>query len=117
MGLVGRVLGGMTYMFGLSDDELIGNLEALRVRLCCYMGSSCDCKFGATGKGEQTGCPEIRQAIAIIAGQRHEVSVAERTFEDSAANLLSRLRALLEEHPKHPAYPTFEDLRAGRSPS
>lgn len=84
-------------MFGLDDDELLANLERLRRRLCCYMGDSCDCKFGATPvTSEQTGCPEIRQAMAIISGQRDSVVVARQLWEQSAANTLSQIRLLLK---------------------
>lgn len=45
-------------------------LEAVRLRLCPYCGPTCDCKFGSRdagrGLGEQTGCPELRQAIAAL---------------------------------------------------
>lgn len=84
-------------MFGQPDDELIANLERLRSNLCAYFpGDRCDCKFGASRKGEQTGCPEIRQAIAIISGQRDEVVVAKELFEASAASTLSHVRQIVE---------------------
>ena len=82
-------------MFGLDDDVLLENLETLRSSLCCYRGPTCDCKFGASRKGEQTGCPEIRQAIAYIAGQRDEVATTRDLFEQSAVKTLAKIKALL----------------------
>jgi hypothetical protein len=41
-------------------------LAALRLAqraVCTYMGPTCDCKYGASGEGEQTGCPELRDLI------------------------------------------------------
>lgn len=42
-------------------------LEAVRRRVCAYMGESCDCKYGLTTEkqerqsSERTGCPELRE--------------------------------------------------------
>lgn len=56
-------------MFRLAQAELLNNLEDLRKRLCPYVGgTSCDCKYGASGKGEQTGCPELRAAMELLGG-------------------------------------------------
>ena len=55
-------------MFGISQDQLIENLEKLQKKSCGYTGGKCDCKFGAEKTGEQTGCPEISQCIAMIKG-------------------------------------------------
>lgn len=51
-------------------DDVIEELERVRRGLCCYMGPTCDCKYGfpsdrAAGT-EQTGCPELRDAIALL---------------------------------------------------
>jgi hypothetical protein len=55
-------------MFGIEKEELLKNLEKLRAERCCYMGITCDCKFGMdkNKSEEQTGCPELRQATALI---------------------------------------------------
>lgn len=57
-------------MFGIGKEELLTNLENLRKSLCCYEGDFCDCKYGiyqpSTFGSELNGCPEIRQAMAII---------------------------------------------------
>jgi len=83
-------------MFGIEKKELLKNLENLRKLVCCYAGPTCDCKYGikyverpthedfkdnpgeasikmrkhfdqsAIMRGEQTGCPELRQAISLI---------------------------------------------------
>lgn len=49
-------------MFGINRKELIKNLETIRKYLCSYNSSSvfCDCKY------DHTGCPEIRQVIALL---------------------------------------------------
>lgn len=57
--------------------EVLEALELTRARrVCAYMGTTCDCKYGivefsktfpkAFINGEQNGCPEMREAIAII---------------------------------------------------
>ena len=82
-------------MFGTSKEMLLKHLENLRKRVCCYATPDyCDCKYGIPWEdmpekddpdceakmlarmnqwqsfgsklGEQTGCPELRQAIALI---------------------------------------------------
>ena len=71
-------------MFGVPKHELLKHLENLRLRLCCYSPQpTCDCKYGIpwdkdkpmvilnqwqdfSRVGEHTGCPELRQAIALI---------------------------------------------------
>lgn len=47
-------------------------LEQVRERLCPYPpnGTGCDCKYGVgygtrLGSSEKTGCPELREIIAI----------------------------------------------------
>jgi len=54
-------------MFTIEKKELIENLEKTRMRLCCYMSKNfCDCKYGASGNGESTGCPELRSVISLL---------------------------------------------------
>lgn len=56
-------------MFWTRKKNLEENLEKIRKSLCCYRGSVCDCKYGASGDphySEQTGCPELRLVIEII---------------------------------------------------
>jgi hypothetical protein len=47
--------------------ELAHSLEAVRRRVCAYMGDTCDCKYGLTtearASSEHTGCPELRELI------------------------------------------------------
>lgn len=61
-------------MFGIPLPLLIENLELLRKQLCAYGPDAkrCDCKyrnleaassFRTMGRGEVTGCPELRLAI------------------------------------------------------
>lgn len=55
-------------------SELIEALQELRRHLCCYVGgdSFCDCKYlmGTVaeyiGKGEKTGCCELRLVISLL---------------------------------------------------
>ncbi len=55
-------------MFGIGRRDLIINLENLRSKLCCYSSPNvCDCKFGGRREGEQTGCPEIREVVGLLA--------------------------------------------------
>jgi hypothetical protein len=89
-------------MFGLSDDELIANLERLREQLCCYFGDTCDCKFMSLNgepykSSETTGCCEIRQAIALIKGQRDEVLTHAMMFEDTARKRLAQIAQIVEK--------------------
>ena len=58
-------------MFIPEIEVLIENLEKFAGRLCDYSHDGklleiCDCKYGASGIGEQTGCPEIRASIELI---------------------------------------------------
>jgi hypothetical protein len=48
-------------------ERVIEGLEALRRSICGYpQMNSCDCKYGASLRGEQTGCPELRYAISVL---------------------------------------------------
>lgn len=65
-------------MFMVDKGKLLEGLAGARQRSCCYVGPTCDCKYGIREKemspidfmykdlGEKTGCPEIRQAHAIL---------------------------------------------------
>tara|TARA_R110000772_G_scaffold249530_2_gene363917 strand:+ start:65385 stop:65819 length:435 start_codon:yes stop_codon:yes gene_type:complete len=50
--------------------EIIKTLETLRKNHCAYTGDRCDCKYGydenSDGRGEVTGCPELREAIDLL---------------------------------------------------
>jgi hypothetical protein len=94
-----------TEMFGLEDDLLIENLAKLGSRLCCYYIPNiewesdewtCDCKFGMEMKGESTGCPEVRQAIKLIRGQRDDVIVTRQLFEDTARRRLGEIKRIMD---------------------
>lgn len=88
-------------MFGVEHDVLIENLEKLRRRLCAYGGGGrCDCKFGANGAGEQTGCPEVAQAIKLLQGKQEEVILLRHRLENSAVNTLAKIRHIMKEHDK-----------------
>lgn len=61
-------------------EEIILGLYKIRAMLCGYRPPDpenypientwfCDCKYGATGKGEQTGCPEVISAIEFLGYQ------------------------------------------------
>jgi hypothetical protein len=91
-------------MFGIEDEALIECLETLRKRLCLYgsMATTCDCKFGASGKGEESGCPEIRQAIAYLRGQHDAVFVWRYNQEATAQRALRTIQQALEEALEQP---------------
>lgn len=73
----------------MSAESLIESLERLRWQLCDYVDQpTCDCKYGASGRGEQTGCPELRDAIYTLRGLR-----AER---DAALAALARVQSLCD---------------------
>ena len=48
--------------------ETIDGLEKLRAKICGYgpKAKYCDCKYGASREGEETGCPELRSAIWLL---------------------------------------------------
>lgn len=55
--------------------KLIQGLMKTRQLICGYESTKmapdhlCDCKYGANGIGEQTGCPEIADAIDYLSNQ------------------------------------------------
>jgi hypothetical protein len=55
-------------MFCVNRERLIAGLEVLRQSLCPYRrpGHDCDCKYGVALRGEQTGCPEVREVIGLL---------------------------------------------------
>lgn len=61
-------------------QDAIDTLEAIRSRLCPYLGPTCDCKYGMamTGYDEQTGCPELRSVITMLQ-KRLETQPEEET--------------------------------------
>lgn len=48
----------------MTKEATLAALKLAREAVCPYIGATCDCKYGASGKGEQTGCPELRTLIA-----------------------------------------------------
>ena len=80
----------------LSRGKLVDSLETIRKnRICCYASPSkmCDCKYGiedrggldASGRGENTGCCEMREAIAILRNMtdREYLKIQYRTVKKS----------------------------------
>ena len=59
-------------MFGISKEQLVKGLCRISTRLCCYMGSRCDCKYMQNTNdvlscgSEATGCPESAMASHLI---------------------------------------------------
>jgi len=54
-----------------SKEELFRALKLVQLKICAYRSAIfCDCKYGITEKtmrnGEQTGCPEVRELIAML---------------------------------------------------
>jgi hypothetical protein len=82
-------------VFGVTEEDLIAGLDAVRRRLCGYGASleeTCDCKFGIRGAArmsEQTGCPELRQAIKMLQGKYEEIAAITQLTEQSAARTLN----------------------------
>jgi len=81
-------------MFGIEKKELEENLENLRKNICCYMGPTCDCKYGVEDRakkdeilcasfvpygGEHTGCPELRMVLRLLS------VISEEDFNDYCA--------------------------------
>lgn len=59
--------------FWTGKKQLIEGLSKLRAHLCRYVVDPCDCKYGCDGlddrRSEQSGCPEVRAAIALLNDQ------------------------------------------------
>lgn len=52
-------------------QQAIDFVTAMGARVCGYVGGEwpdrrCDCKFGGPGKGEKTGCPELRVLLKAL---------------------------------------------------
>ena len=69
----------------MNKQQLIDGLISLQHRTCLYgIGQQdkskptgrCDCKYGSSGRGEQSGCPELRTVIGII----QQMSEAEYAY-------------------------------------
>lgn len=72
------------YMAEGGAERLADSLELLRQHLCGYVGQpTCDCKYGASGRGEQTGCPELRDAIDYL--RTTAAGEVERNYEPAPA--------------------------------
>jgi hypothetical protein len=70
-------------MFTVSQERIIAGLEELRKVVCAYGPDAerCDCKFGVKyprkyAGSEQTGCPELRQAIEYLQGEDERIKAA-----------------------------------------
>ena len=51
----------------MKPEIILQTLKLARKACCGYMGDTyCDCKYGASGSGEQTGCPELREMIRAM---------------------------------------------------
>lgn len=67
----------------LTRKDLVDRLQKIRkAKLCCYLGYTCDCKFGAGLEhlSEQTGCPEVLVAQKLLHNMADEEfkSIMER---------------------------------------
>lgn len=51
----------------MTREEALKAIDCAREACCGYMGKTCDCKYGASGHGEQTACPELRELGAVLA--------------------------------------------------
>ncbi len=50
----------------MTREEVLRAVDLARKSCCGYIGKTCDCKYGADGKGEQTGCPELRELGVVL---------------------------------------------------
>lgn len=90
----------------MTKDQILEFLEFIRQRALCSYSTPhfCDCKYGAMDsnrqlKGfqshEQTGCPEMRDIIAILGAIPPEIFIAAgRTVHQKA---LEALKAFSEK--------------------
>ena len=79
-------------------ERLADSLELLRQHLCGYVGQpTCDCKYGASGRGEQTGCPELRDAIDYLRTARPVTVPTAREGEADELNFRGMLH-YIEQH-------------------
>ena len=85
----------------MSKDEIVDFLELVRQRVLCSYSTPhfCDCKYGAAKskalKGfqsnEQTGCPEMRDVVALLSAIPPEVFVeAEHAVRQQAFEAFKR---------------------------
>ena len=83
-------------MFYVNRQRLLTGLESVRRSICPYKRPlhGCDCKYGASLLGEQTGCPEVREAIGLIAAMTDDefASLSARTGALDVGDLLSALK-------------------------
>jgi hypothetical protein len=63
--------------------------------LCGYMGHLCDCKYGATLEGEQTGCPEVMVAAGVLRFMTDEeyAAITRRGYDHVAKVLAEKVLA------------------------
>lgn len=111
-------------MFGIEKDALVAGLEAIRRRLCVYdfggdfpPPATCDCKFGASGSGEQTGCPELREAIVVIEGRWADMTLTKELFEANARNAIAEVGRILDRFRASEAEAHTPSLRADPPPN
>jgi len=78
--------------FVLERHEMIAGLVRLRERLCRYSADPCDCKYGASLKDEESGCPEVRWAIHQLAEPVPSPEPAAPAVGE--ADLIARLDAI-----------------------
>lgn len=72
-----------------NKEIYISTLKKIREKICGYVGTTCDCKFGFASKGtdsEKTGCPEIRCLIHLL-----EV-MTEKEFQTILKRAANRLK-------------------------
>jgi len=53
-------------MFTRPREEALRNLKKMQQEACLYNNTPCDCKYGASGSREETGCPELRTVIKML---------------------------------------------------
>jgi hypothetical protein len=88
----------------MTRAELIQAMELTRrFRVCAYMGETCDCKYGIKGDekpgDEQTGCPEMRDVIALLRAMNDAefAEIEERREHMARANYKAALMMFKEK--------------------
>jgi len=94
----------------MERKKLIKALETIRMSLCCYITPErCDCKygmgdlrkgaFGGFSSGEETGCPEMREAIGVLN------LMTDKEYEKIAKRGVARVNKAIKQLKKEGKWP------------
>ena len=63
----------------VTREHIVSALTNVKTRICGYfdnrykgLDARCDCKYGASFEGEQTGCPEVSLAAEVFQNMTEE---------------------------------------------